>query len=176
MEMKLYCVKGRMTPVAPFDFEQSLDFIGGFQPMAGEQMLAPRALTKTLAWNGEAVVFQIVGRGDVEKPMLEYTLYSAAKLSASAEKGVVSRIRFFLSLDDDLRGFYKIGLRDEKFAPVIRRLYGLHQVKFLSPFENAMWAVLTQRIPMRVAHKIKEELIERYGARLMVNGQEYRAF
>ena len=174
--MKLNCATGTLTPIPPFDFEQSLDFIGEFPPMAGEQMLAPRSLTKTLSLDGQAVVFQITGRGDADKPTLDYTLYSASKLNASAQKRVLARIRFFLSLDDDLRPFYKIGLRDEKFAPVLKRFYGLHQVKFLSPFENAMWAVLTQRIPMRVAHKVKEELIDQYGARLTVNGHEYRAF
>lgn len=180
--MKLFTVQGTLTPCAPFDFEKSLDFIGEFAPMAGEQTLAPRSLTKTISLNGKAIVFQIRARGTVEIPELDYTLYSAQKLSKAEQEKVVERVRFFLSLDDDLKPFYAIAKRDEKFAPVVRRLYGLHQVKFLTPFENAVWAVLTQRQPMRVAHQVKMALIEKYGPRLRVSlsakaaGVEYRAF
>lgn len=173
---KLYNAAGTLDPTPPFDFEKSLDFIGEFSPMVNEQTLAPRSLTKTTSLHGDAVVFQVTSRGTIEKPTLEYTLYSAHKLNAAEQEKLVERIRFFLSLDDDLKPFYAIGKRDEKFAPVIKRLYGLHQVKFLTPFENAMRAILTQRQPIRVAHKVKIALIEKFGARLTVSGQEYRAF
>lgn len=176
MPMKLYTAQGTLTPVAPFDFEKSLDFIGEFSPMSGEQTLAPCSLTKTISLNGNAIVFQITGQGTVDKPALAYTLYSAQKLSAQEQETVLKRIRFFLSLDDDLTAFYALGKRDKKFASVIERFYGLHQVKFLTPFENAIWAILTQRQPIRVAHQVKIALLEKYGARLTVNGQEFRAF
>lgn len=174
--MKLHNVTGTLTPIAPFDFERALDFLGEFQPMAGEQTLAPRTLTKTIAVNGSAIVFQLKSRGTIEKPELDYTLYSATRLDAATLETTLQRIRFFLSLDEDLRPFYSIGKQDERFAPVIKHLYGLHQVKFLTPFENAAWAILTQRTPMRVAHKVKRALVEAYGARLKVNGTDYAAF
>ncbi len=180
--MKIFSTQGTLIPIAPFDFEKSLDFIGAFSPIAGEQTLAPRSLTKTIALNGAAIVFQVTARDTIEKPALEYTLYSARKLSAVDQETIVQRIRFFLSLDDDLKAFYAIGNGDEKFALVIERLYGLHQVKFLTPFENAVWAILTQRQPMRVAHKVKIALIEKFGARLNVKSSanadrtEFRAF
>ena len=65
---------------------------------------------------------------------------------------------------------------DPAFAPVARRLRGYHQVKFLTPFENAAWAVLTQRNTMPIARNLKRALVERYGARLEVAGQSYWAF
>ena len=173
---KLHQAHGVLEPTAPFDFEKTLDFIGAFAPMVGEQTLAPRALTKTIALNGDAIVFQLTAQGTIEKPALAYTLYSEIKLNAAAQEKILEHIRFFVSLDDDLNAFYAIGKRDEKFAPVLKKFYGLHHVKFLTPFENAMWAILTQRQPMRVAHKVKTALVEKYGAQLQVNGQTYRAF
>lgn len=173
---KVYAAQGTLSPCAPFDFDKTLDFIGEFAPMVGEQTLAPRSLTKTISLDGDAVVFQLTARGEIEKPALAYTLYSARKLNDKQQERVLNQVRFFLSLDDDLKPFYQIGKRDEKFAPVIKRFYGLHHVKFLTPFENAIWAILTQRQPMRVAHKTKLALVEKYGARLEVNGQTYRAF
>ena len=47
---------------------------------------------------------------------------------------------------------------DRPFAPVVRKLYGYHQVKFLTPFENACWAILTQRNPVPAAKEIKRAL------------------
>lgn len=174
--MKIFSSHGALTPCAPFDFEKSLDFIGAFQPMRDEQALTPRGLTKTLSVNGNAIVFQLTSSGSIEHPALAYTLYSAHKLDAETETLVAARIRFFLSLDDDLNPFYTLAKRDPKFQPVMQKLYGLHQVKFLTPFEIAIWAVLTQRTPIPVAHVIKRALVERYGPRLDVNGQEFRAF
>ena len=55
---------------------------------------------------------------------------------------IANRLRFFLSLNDDLQPFYRIGLADPPFASVIECLYGLHQPKFLTPFELACWAIL----------------------------------
>lgn len=176
LQMKLYSTHGTFHPIAPFDYDKSLDFISEFTPMSGEQTLAPRSLTKTLSLNGSAIVFQINLTGTVEQPALDYTLYSAHKLDAATEQLALERIRFFLSLDEDLKPFYALAESDEKFAPVVKRLYGLHHVKFLTPFENAAWAILTQRQPIRVAHLVKTALIQKYGSCLDVNGQEFCAF
>jgi len=89
---------------------------------------------------------------------------------------VRDRIGFFLSLDDDLRPFYAIGATDPSFEPVIHELYGYHQVKFLTPFENAIWAILSQRNLMAVSRKMKDGLTARYGGALQVDGVVYRAF
>jgi DNA-3-methyladenine glycosylase II len=97
-------------------------------------------------------------------------------LSEEAHAAVADRIRFFLSLDDDLQAFYATGRADPLFAPVIERLYGLHQPKFLTPFEIACWAILGQHIPWRMAHRVKLALVERFGTSITLQGQLYRAF
>ena len=78
-----------------------------------------------------------------------------------------------MSLDDDLKLFYKHGLKDNAFKPVIKELYGLHQVKFLTPFEGAGWAVLSQRISMKAAHTMKEWLIQSVGDNINIDGVDY---
>ena len=44
----------------------------------------------------------------------------------------------------------------------------LHQVKFLTPFEAAGWAVLSQRISMKVAHNMKERLTHSVGDNIII--------
>jgi DNA-3-methyladenine glycosylase II len=60
-----------------------------------------------------------------------------------------------LSLGDDLRPFYAVAETDPAFAPLVQELYGYHQVKFLMPFENACWAILSQRNLISVSHNVK---------------------
>jgi DNA-3-methyladenine glycosylase II len=174
--MSLHSTQGALTPTPPFDFEKSLDFLGFFAPMEGEQVLAARALAKAVLIHGQIVVFEIAASGSIEQPRLGYTLRSDRPIADSTRAAAEDRIAFFLSLCDDLRPFYAIGMDDPPFAPVIQRLYGYHQVKFLTPFENACWAVLTQRTPIPIAKQLKQALSERFGACLAIGDQRYSAF
>ncbi|HKF36080.1 MAG TPA: hypothetical protein VKB35_04205 [Ktedonobacteraceae bacterium] len=172
----MYTESGLLLPTAPFDFDQSLKFLGVFGPTKHEQTISQGSLTKAVCINGQAVVFEISSMGTIEEPRLAYTLYSAQPTGESTKNAVIERMTFFLSLQDDLRPFYRLGREDPDFAPIIEHLYGYHQVKFLTPFENACWAVLTQRNPMNIGQKMKQALIERFGSSLEVNGTTYKAF
>ena len=167
---------GTLIPTPPFDFDKSLNFLGVFMPTKQEQTISSHALTKAISIDGQTIIFQLISIGTTENPQLEYTLYSAEPITEETENDVVERMTFFLSLKDDLQPFYRIGREDTDFAPTIELLYGYHQVKFLTPFENACWAVLTQRNPMKMAQKTKQTLIEKYGNQLEVHGNVYWAF
>ncbi len=173
--MNLYTESGELTPTPPFDFNKSLQFLGIFGPTKNEQTVSSHSLTKAISLDGQTVVFQLTSIGTTENPGLEYRLFSAKPITEATKNAVAERVTFFLSLTDDLRPFYRIGREDPDFAPVIEHLYGYHQVKFLTPFENACWAVLTQRNPMKIAQKTKQALIETYGGSLEVNGTVYWA-
>lgn len=53
---------------------------------------------------------------------------------------------------------------------------GFHHVKFMTPFENAVWAVLGQQIQLHVSKGMKKRFVERFGTRLEKDGREYWAF
>src|SRR5436305_5954617 len=172
----LYTETGYLTPTPPFDFARSLEFLGSFAPMQGEQTIAARALTKATYVEGQIIGFQLTSTGAVDAPKLEYTLFSEQPISDAVKHAAVDRVSFFMSLDDDLRPFYQIGLDDPDFAPIVQELYGYHQVKFLTPFESACWAVLTQRNLMNMSQKMKRALVETYGGSINVQGTTYSAF
>jgi DNA-3-methyladenine glycosylase II len=174
--MTLHTTTGHLTPTPPFDFAKSLEFLGGFRPTAGEQSLAERALAKAVLIDEQTIVFRVTSSGDIETPQLDYTLFSDQPIGAAIARAAADRLAFFLSLDDDLRSFYAIGRDDAAFAPIVERLYGYHQVKFLTPFENACWAILSQRNTMPIARKLKQALVERFGTGLEVEGVRYEAF
>lgn len=172
----LHTEQGYLTPVPPFDFAKSLEFFGYFAPMQGEQAVAPGTLTKAVYVEGQLVAFRLTSVGTVEVPRLAYTLFSKSPIDETIKHAALDRISFFLSLDDDLRPFYQLGRADTDFALLVQELYGYHQVKFLTPFENACWAVLTQRNPQNIARQMKRTLIETYGSSIQVQGVTYWTF
>src|SRR5438093_2861594 len=176
IKMGLYSEEGSLRPTPPFDFAKSLDFLGMFPPMREDQTVSELSMTKAVRVGGRAIVFQLKPTGTIKMPGLKYTLFADHPLSRGLTEVVIDRISFFLSLSDDLDQFYRIAINDSNFAPVLQKLYGLHQVKFLTPFECACWAVLSQRNQLSAARKAKQALLERFGTGLEVNGHVYRAF
>ena len=173
--MKLQTVEGKLYPEEPFDFSKSLNFIDMFLPSENEYLIEDLSLTKAIHLDGQTVAFKLRSVGTVEKPVLNYEFYGY-KLDNKLQTDLVDRINFFLSLDDDLKPFYQYAVHDESFNKVLDESYGLHQVKFLTPFEAAGWAVLSQRIPMKVANKMKENLTKSVGNKINLDGQDYWAF
>jgi DNA-3-methyladenine glycosylase II len=84
----------------------------------------------------------------------------------------VSRL---LSLDHDGREFEAVGQRD----PVIARLQavapGLRPPLFHSPYEAAVWAVLSARRPARQMAQVRQRLSQAHGTVFTVAGQELAA-
>jgi DNA-3-methyladenine glycosylase II len=163
--------------MAPFDFAQTLAFLGMFPPTQGEYTIEEGMWTRALMLDGQTLVVAMRSTGTVEAPRLAYTLHAEAAITPEIQRAAEDRLRFMLGLDDGLRPFYAIAFeQDEAFARVVRQCYGYHQVKFASPFESGCWAVLTQRMQMRMARTMKRALMERYGGSLLVDGVTYWAF
>lgn len=174
--MDLYSASGQLQPASPFDFDQSLDFIQRFPPMLGEQSLTARKLAKMISIQAQPVLFELQSTGSVDTPQLQVHLYSTSPIEGKTQRLVEDRIRFFLSLDDPLADFYALARADEPFWAIVQGVYGLHQVKFLTPFEIAVWAVLTQRLPMAIARNLKQGLKAAYGSCMEINGVVHTAF
>ena len=167
---------GTIAATPPFDFAHSLAFLGEFPPTAGEQTIVAQTLTKAVLIDEVPVAFTASATGTAEEPGLAYTLHADTPLDPATIAAARDRIGFFLGLADDLRPFYAIGEHDPAFAPVQAALWGYHQTKFLTPFENACWAILTQRNPLPQARRAKEALIARFGGGVTVDGHRYEAF
>lgn len=179
--MGLHTAEGYIKPHPPFDFDKSKEFLAGFSPRGRDHKTDADAFNRALSIDGRVVAFQLTSTGSVEEPELHYRLLSDRLLSEGpldedAQSKVVDRIVLYLSLNDNLEPFYAIGREDPLFAPVIERLYGYHQVKFLSPFEAGCWAVLTQRNAMSEARKMRTVLVKRYGSSIEVKGTKHWAF
>src|SRR5262249_19906692 len=61
-------------------------------------------------------------------------------------------------------------------ADLQRRYAGLRPVCFYSTYEAAVWAILSQRIQMRQAARLKDRLREAFGEGVDIHGHSMRAF
>jgi DNA-3-methyladenine glycosylase II len=69
----------------------------------------------------------------------------------------------FLSLDVDARRWPDVGRRDPVIAAAQSQLPGLRPCGFHSPYEAAAWSVLSQRVRITQANRLRDDLVDRYG-------------
>lgn len=160
-----------LSAAQPFAFEHSLSFFCSFPPTAGEQAIGERSLTKAYALDGRAVLTTVAE----SEQGLSCTTTSERALDEAEQARIVERVRFQLSLDDDLSLFDARARADRAFAPIARRWRGHHHVKFASPFEITTWAILAAR-NMRMGRPVKDAIVRALGPEIVVDGVAHRAF
>jgi len=91
-------------------------------------------------------------------------------------QAVERQVARVLSLDHDGNDFLRVGQRD----PVMSRLQaaapGLRPPLFYSPYEAAVWSVLSARRPARQMAEVRRRLSETYGRVFDLAGQRLAAF
>lgn len=166
--------EGTLFPVPPYDFHKTLTFIRKFPPSKEERV--NHSYTKAILIHDQVILFHLFSTGDIESPQLQFRLYSDTFVTKEVEEEAISRISMVLSLNDDLKPFYRISESDPHFYPIAKKLYGYHHVKFLTPFENACWAILSQRAPITLARNSKHQLATSFGKSIRRNDYTYTAF
>ena len=145
----MFAKSGKLKPKSPFDFKQTLNFLN--MVISDDKFSGEESITRALLVDGQIFAFKIINQGSVEEPLLNYDIYSHEKISKPVENKLLDQIGFYLSLNDDLKPFYDLSKEDPVFQEIIKNLYGFHHPKFLSPFESACWAVISQRTNMKFA-------------------------
>ncbi|MQY09099.1 DNA-3-methyladenine glycosylase family protein [Actinomadura macrotermitis] len=161
-----------MPATAPFDFGHTLAFMSGFWATANSQRVVGDGLVTAVRAAGRTVAAVLTAEGGG----LRCVLHAAGPLTPDVVRAATGRIASSLGLDDDLSGFYDLARDDPDFAPVAERLRGYHQVRFPSPLETAVWAILAQRTALKVAAKEKDALATPFGNTLTLDGADYTAF
>jgi DNA-3-methyladenine glycosylase II len=142
--------------VGSWSLETSRRFWEGF---------TPAALAGGQAGPGLRTVFCV--EGDWHRAEAEVTQAGDTARVALAGDGdldaAVAQVRRFLALDVDGRGWPEVGHRDPVIADAQARLPGLRPCGFHSPYEAAAWSVLSQRLRIVQAARLRAELIARHG-------------
>ncbi|NEA31462.1 DNA-3-methyladenine glycosylase 2 family protein [Streptomyces sp. SID13031] len=142
--------------LGPWSLATSKQFWEGFAPAALPSQREAREM-----WT----VFRV--EGDWSSAEVRVTQQGSAARIVVEGDGDLDRAAAqacrFLSLDVDGRGWPEVALRDEVIADAQNRLPGLRPCGFHSPYEAAAWAVLSQRIRIVQATKLRDDLVRDHG-------------
>ncbi len=142
--------------LGPWSLATSRSFWEGFTPSAlpaqdGAQRL-DTVFRVDADWSrAEASVTQCDGTARI-------TVVGEGDLDAAA-----AQVRRFLALDVDARAWPDVADRDPVLADAQQQLPGLRPCGFHSPYEAAAWAVLSQRIRITQAARLRQDLTVRHG-------------
>jgi len=101
-------------------------------------------------------------RAEVEVTQRDH-LASISLAGGGALEAAADQVRRFLSLDVDARGWPDVAGRDPVIADAQAQLPGLRPSGFHSPYEAAAWSVLSQRIRIVQAARLRRDLVDRHG-------------
>ena len=153
----------------PFSFDQTLTFMRRFPPCQAETILGDDHATAAITVAGRAHAFTLRRRGT------GLVVEVADGLAEPVARELARRAAAFVGADDDLRALYAAAEDDAPFAPVVRELGGLHHVRFLGLEEIAVYCVMMQRAPLRMATRYKAKFLDRFGHRVEAGGRTLRA-
>lgn len=145
-----------VTVLGPWSLTTSRTFWEGF---------GPSALDAQHAGDGIRTVFRVEADWSrAEAEVSQSTDLATIRLVGDGDlEAAAGQVCRFLSLDVDARGWPGVGRRDPVIADAQRRLPGLRPCGFHSPYEAAAWSVLSQRVRIVQAARMRDDLIERHG-------------
>lgn len=89
---------------------------------------------------------------------------------------IEAQIKRVLSLDHSGKDWLAVGERDPIIGNFQKQYHGLRPVLFHSPYEAAVWSVVSNRKFGTVAKKIQRELSEKHGKVFELAGEKLAAF
>jgi DNA-3-methyladenine glycosylase II len=140
----------------PWSLATSREFWEGFTPAA-------------LASHSELTALSTVYRVEADWSRAEVTVTQHKNTATITVTGdgdldeAADQAARFLALDVDGRGWIDVARRDPVIADAQQKLPGLRPCGFHSPYEAAAWAVLSQRIRIVQAARLRAEIVYRHG-------------
>jgi DNA-3-methyladenine glycosylase II len=158
-----------LEPSGPFSLGAAARFWGGFAPAAHGGADAEGHLHMAFPMEGTWNTVGVCVRDDAG--VLKAELYGEGD-----PQQVQRQTQRILSLDVDGRAFPEVAQRDPVAGALIHAFEGLRPVCFYSPYEAAAWAIISHRIHMPQAARVKRRMTEALGEEVSIHGQPIRAF
>lgn len=85
-------------------------------------------------------------------------------------------IHDWFDINRDIKPFYKLLSVHKELAYMSKDYEGLRLIGIPDLFEAICWCIIGQQINLTFAYKTKRRLVERYGIKVLYEGQNYYAF
>lgn len=152
----------------PFSFAQTLAFLRRFPPCRGDHVLTDDSLTAAVSVRGIARAFTLHA-GD------QLTIDMPRHVDVATQRALLARATDFIGAADDLAPLYAAAEHDPPFRTLVTELHGLHHVRFLTLEEIAVYCVLMQHTPIKLATFYKRRFLDHFGIPIDVGGTTLRA-
>lgn len=159
-----------IEPLGAFSLEVSGEFIGGWNPAPADSA-APGgelhlAFSTDRDWKPVGVALTQSDDGTVRGEVL-------GEADPEMVKHQIGRI---LSLDVDGRSWPDVGRRDPVVAGLQRMFPGFRPVNWANAYEAAAWSIISARISMRQAARVKERISRELGHGVDIHGRRLWIF
>ncbi len=146
----------KVDVLGPWSLATSRAFWEGF---------SPAVLTGQDDDEGLATVFRVEADWSRAEAMVtQHGSTARIKVTGLGDLGAAAeQVARFLSLDLDARSWPDVADRDPIIADAQTQLPGLRPCGFHGPYEAAVWAVLSQRVRIVQAARLRADLIARHG-------------
>ena len=104
------------------------------------------------------------------QPAADRVCFAARADTRSDAEYAISRLRFALGVDDDLRPFHERFCDDPMLGPLLRRDATRRTRRRPEPFEALAWAICGQLIEFQRAAAIQRRIVARFGRRCPQTG------
>lgn len=152
-----------------FSLQAAADFYAGFVPGSGMAVASTDRLTLAfrLDQTWEAVAVQLRETDDC--------LMADVAGTRDAER-VATQVSRMLGLEADGKAWLDVGRRDPVVGKLQREFPGFFTAAKPSPFDAATWGVISPRMQLRAAAKLKLQLCERAGETVELFGRAHHVF
>jgi 3-methyladenine DNA glycosylase/8-oxoguanine DNA glycosylase len=160
-----------LTPKGDFSLPRAIRFLQGFAPLSGRDGDVPDEVLR-IAFCADGDWSPVAVRAhQSEAGRVVVTVVGAAEPEA-----VRRQVERMLSLDVDATSLADVIGSDPIAEALVRQFRGLRPVCFASPFDAACWAVLSQRIQMSQAVRIRRRMCDELGHPLEIDGVTLATF
>ncbi|HEY0654227.1 MAG TPA: DNA-3-methyladenine glycosylase [Chryseosolibacter sp.] len=130
-----------------------------------------RTVYKLLKFQGEKILFR-VSEGN-QKLIIDF---QNGLPSPAGKEYTKQYVREWFDLDSNLKPFYSAAAEHKILGELVKKYFGYRIIGQPDLFESITWAVLGQQINLQFAYTLKQRFVEKFGERLVWNGQSYFLF
>jgi len=152
-----------------FSLQAATDFYAGFVPGSGMAIAATDRLTLAFRLDRtfEAVAVELRETDDA-------LIAEVAGTREAALLGV--QVARMLGLDADGDAWHEVGRRDRVVGQLQREFPGFFTAAKPSPYDAAVWGVISPRMNLRAAARLKLALCEQHGEAVELLGRVHHVF
>lgn len=161
-----------LTPRGDFSLAASIRFLGGFTPLSypdggdGSEHKLRLAFPVEGDWRPAGISAHQTDTGRV-----------AATTTGPADADRTRRqLERMLSLDIDASTLNDVVCHDPAATDLVEEFPGLRPVCFSSPYEAGVWSILSQRVQMKQAARIRSRLCQELGRPVDMDGTTIHTF